>query len=223
MTSGKDQSAKADGGKGDPTLLQRDFAPALYLVQRALDYGLIKYERGSWRKVEHERWDAAQRRHQQKLDMFEGKDDESDLPHRAHQIAGLIIMFQLEIEKAAKEMDKSVLDVATILGEFKHPPQDHKGIAPNLVHSLDAVMCNEIREAVEAAIPVKPGRRKRWINVRDAKIGDWVCANRNFMSTLGPPIVIHGKQYKVKRVSGDNVLFSDERGMLCWLGKSFFH
>ncbi|ASV44560.1 hypothetical protein HOR96_gp10 [Agrobacterium phage Atu_ph02] len=209
MTSGKDRQAKADGGKGDPTLLQRDFAPALYLVQRALDYGLIKYERGSWRKVEHERWDAAQRRHQQKLDMFEGKDDESDLPHRAHQIAGLIIMFQLEVEKAAKEMGKSVLEVATILGEFKPPPQDHKAV----------------HEAVDAAIPkMKTSGRKRWTNVRDAEVGDWVRAKSNYRSPVHEKhILFSGKEYKVLATGPWSIMAKDERGTRVWFDKAYFY
>lgn len=115
----KDQSAKADAGKGDPSLLQKDMAPALYLVQRVLDYGLIKYSRGSWQKVEWDRWDAAQRRHQQAIDLGEELDEESGLPHRAHIIAGQIIMLMHEHGLEGTVPIKE-------LGQFNTPPQDHK-------------------------------------------------------------------------------------------------
>jgi hypothetical protein len=116
--AGHDQVAKADGGKTNPVLLQKDMAAALYLIQRVLDYGCLKYDRGSWKQVELERWDSAQRRHQQKLDLGERDDDESGMLHRAHQCAGLIIMLSHEI-KGMNIME---------LGRFKEPPQEHKQI-----------------------------------------------------------------------------------------------
>ena len=115
-----DQKNKADAGKTHPLLLQKDCARALYLIQRVLDYGLEKYARKSWQEVPDESWDDAQRRHQQKIDLGEQLDDESNLPHRAHQIAGLILLFSHELG-----LDLSFQDIIAA-GKFNPPPQDHK-------------------------------------------------------------------------------------------------
>lgn len=110
------QADKADAGKTNPLLLHKDLARALHVVQRVLDYGLIKYSRGSWQNVEEEAWDAAARRHAQAIDLGEHLDQESGLHHRAHQIAGLLIMLEKEVRaNPDKRYD-----------EFKQPPQDHK-------------------------------------------------------------------------------------------------
>lgn len=119
-----DQRNKADAGKTHPLLLQKDCAPALYLIQRVLDYGLEKYDHKSWHKVPDESWDDAQRRHQQKIDLGEQFDDESGLPHRAHQIAGLILLFSHELG-----LDVTFEDILAA-GRFNAPPQDHKAEAP---------------------------------------------------------------------------------------------
>lgn len=112
-----DQRAKADGGKLDPTLLNNDFVDALESVNAIYQYGMIKYERGSWSKVEYKRWDAAVQRHQRKIAQGITIDDESGLPHLAHVTAGLLIMLQMEYDAG-----KLGLDITT----FKQPPQDHK-------------------------------------------------------------------------------------------------
>lgn len=160
----KDQAAKADANKTDPTLLQRDFAPALYLIQRVLDYGREKYDRGSWKKVELDRWDAAQRRHQQEIDFKQPADEESGLPHRAHQIAGLIIMFQLELNKGAQAAHCSPEQIAKLLGQFNPPPQDHKG-QPTPLEYTEAELRRGIDDLMEVvAVPVasaQPGHRIR--------------------------------------------------------------
>ncbi|QIG67198.1 hypothetical protein [Rhizobium phage RHEph15] len=114
----RDQRAKADGGKTQPGLLLKDMAPAVYLVNRVLDYGMEKYARGSWRNVEHDRWDEAQRRHQQAIDMGERNDAESGMLHRAHQIAGLIIMLMHELDTYPENIQ--------VLGTYNPPPQEHK-------------------------------------------------------------------------------------------------
>lgn len=110
------QADKADAGKTNPLILHKDLAKALLVVQRVLDYGLQKYERKSWVRVEHDAWDAAARRHLQQLDLGEILDDESGLHHRAHAIAGQIIMLQKEIE------DSLGVDWLS----YNKPPQDHK-------------------------------------------------------------------------------------------------
>lgn len=124
----RDQKAKADAGKTQPVLLQKDMAAALYLVQRVLDFGESKYDRKSWQNVELDRWDDAHRRHQQQLDLGELFDRESGLLHRAHQITGLIIMLQLEVENM---LNNSVDPTKALekLGKFKPAPQTHKQVA----------------------------------------------------------------------------------------------
>lgn len=181
----KDQAAKADANKTDPTLLQRDFAPALYLIQRVLDYGAQKYARGSWKKVEQERWDAAQRRHQQELDFKQPADEESGLPHRAHQIAGLIIMFQHEINKGAEAMHCTPEQVAKLLGQFNPPPQDHKG-HPTPAEYTEAELRRGIDDLMEVvAVPVA-----------HAKTGDRIRAN--VIGRMQTPFGLeHGNVYEI--------------------------
>ncbi len=121
----RNQVAKADAGKTQPVLLHKDISAALYLVQRVLDFGENKYSRKSWQNVELDRWDDAHRRHQQLLDLGEMFDRESGMLHRAHQITGLIIMLQLEVENM---LNNSVDPVKALekLGRFKPAPQGHK-------------------------------------------------------------------------------------------------
>lgn len=125
----KDQTAKADGGKSRPSLLQKDFALALRTIQAVFDYGEQKYSHLSWRGVENERWDDAQRRHQQEIDLSGyslNTDHESNLLHRSHQIAGLIVMLQRDLEEAALAGAR-----VSAYFEFNPPPQDHKKGIPN--------------------------------------------------------------------------------------------
>lgn len=198
-----DQKAKADGGKTHPILLQKDMAAALYLVQRVLDYGCEKYERRAWHKVDDERWDDAQRRHQQMQDMNEQFDHESGLPHRAHQIAGLIILFMHELGT-----DISAEDVIK-MGKYKPPPQDHKATEP-------PVPC-----AVVAPPPVDAGRKARWLPVKLAKAGDHVCAREGYKDNIGP-LLMAGVRYKVKATEKDLVLVENERGIKSWYAKDRF-
>lgn len=181
----KDQAAKADANKTDPTLLQRDFAPALYLIQRVLDYGREKYARGSWKKVDLDRWDAAQRRHQQEIDFKQPADEESGLPHRAHQIAGLIIMFQLEINKGAQAAHCSPEQIAKLLGQFNPPPQDHKG-QPTPEEYTEDELRRGIDDLMEAAVPIA-----------HAHTGDRVRANVTERRITAPFGLEHGALYKV--------------------------
>lgn len=111
-----DQTIKADGGKTNPLLLEVDCGKALAVVNRVLDYGAVKYERGAWKQVVKERYDAAARRHRRARDCGENFDEESGLAHLAHEITSLLFQLQMEIE------EWSGTDWLT----FNDPPQDHK-------------------------------------------------------------------------------------------------
>lgn len=125
-----DQEFKADAGKSDPTLFDLGFPLAREFVQATLDYGAIKYEAHSWRKVPgaFERYAKAGARHRQQrmiAQMYDKKfgfiapDHESGLPHIAHELFNL--MAQIELFIAANP----ALDFKGML-TFNQPPQDHK-------------------------------------------------------------------------------------------------
>jgi Domain of unknown function (DUF5664) len=200
MSDVKDQTAKADGGKTDPTLLQKDFAAALALVQRVLDYGAEKYSRGSWQNVDLERWDAAQRRHQQKLDLNEAYDEESGLPHRAHQIAGLIIMFQIELGLAAKATSLSELETIAVLGKYNPPPQEHKTNAS--VRS--APTTNEDPDWMLTAPPARKCGVHATTGVAYANIGDWVLC-KSEVACGHKLLITAGTAYKILELRGDYI------------------
>ena len=115
-----DQRAKADAGKSDPLLLEADMPRALAIINRVLDYGLIKYERKAWLQVAKERWDAACGRHRRSRYLGEDFDRESGLLHMAHEAAGLIIQIELFV-KANPQYDYLT---------FKQPPTAHKDLPP---------------------------------------------------------------------------------------------
>ncbi len=116
-----DQEFKADGGKPNPTLLEVGCTRALRAVQATLDYGNIKYEAHSWKKVPdgEARYDAAARRHRIARDMGELQDEESWLPHLAHEIVNNLFLLEMMIlarpNKAYTRFNPE-------------PPQDHKEI-----------------------------------------------------------------------------------------------
>jgi len=114
-----DQEFKADGGKPDPTLLEIGCAKALRSVQATLDYGRIKYEPHSWKKVPDgiARYDAAARRHRIARDIGESHDWESWLPHLAHEIINNLFLLELMIQR----------DPRCTWAKFNpNPPTDHK-------------------------------------------------------------------------------------------------
>lgn len=123
------QQLKADGGKARPDLLSVGMARALRMVQATMEYGAIKYEAHSWRNVDDgiARYLAAAERHRQErmLENVDGEhlvleptDDESGLPHIAHEVFCLLAIMEL----AYNDLGLSISDVAT----FKQPPLDHK-------------------------------------------------------------------------------------------------
>ena len=121
----KDQQFKADGGKTNPLLLEVGMAKALAAVNRTLDYGAIKYEAHSWMNVPDaiNRYDAAARRHRNLRDQGQFTDYESGLPHIAHEIVCMLMVFELQIKR----------DPGWDIHEFNDPPQDHKDAIESVV------------------------------------------------------------------------------------------
>ena len=123
-----EQLFKADAGKRRPSLIQVGFAKAIRLVQATMEYGGIKYEAHSWRRVPDAKtryFEAAERHRQDRMlwlqqrpdDHTGAKDDESGLPHIAHEIFNLMALMELCID------DRQDIEA---LAAFKQPPQDHK-------------------------------------------------------------------------------------------------
>lgn len=130
-----DQQFKADAGKAQPDLLEMGFARALRLVQATLEYGAIKYEAHSWRFVPDgmKRYNRAGRRHRQERDLvakpeqdfyavLEACDEESGLPHIAHEIFNLLCMVELDLQDHP-EPDRLM---ESLLNNMKQPPLGHK-------------------------------------------------------------------------------------------------
>lgn len=125
-----DQKFKADAGKPDHSLLECGFPIALAFVQATLDYGAKKYEAHSWRKVPDasSRYDKAARRHRVLRDRSQNivrepnilaKDDESGLPHIAHELFNLMAQIELVFQDRP---DLNPWDYTVA----KEPPQEHK-------------------------------------------------------------------------------------------------
>ncbi len=113
------QEFKADAGKPNPTLLEKGCPKAIAVVQATLDYGNLKYEAHSWKKVPDgvERYDAAARRHRNLRDQGETHDVESWLPHIAHEIINNLFLLEMMIEA----------DPGCQWKTFNpNPPQSHK-------------------------------------------------------------------------------------------------
>lgn len=193
MTTNKNQAAKADAGKSQPLLLHKDMARALYLVQRILDYGEQKYSRLSWENVEYDRWDDAQRRHGQEIDLHGplSDDEESGMLHRAHQIAGLIIMLSLDISKM------SISDIKE-LGKFNPPPQDHKAKPDDKRNTYVRVADARVGDRVLYSYPMD-------------------------VSLVASEYLSLHKTYKVKEVGRGQVLLQGECGPVHWFPNHLFY
>jgi len=140
-----DQKFKADAGKAMPDLLEMGFPRALRLVQATLEYGAQKYEAHSWRKVPDAmaRYNRAGRRHRQDRDLvarpedkfyavLEACDNESGIPHIAHEIFNLLCMIELDIQ----EYEQGGGDVTSLMAKltaFKPPPTAHKELVASKV------------------------------------------------------------------------------------------
>lgn len=123
-----EQLFKADAGKRRPSLIQVGFAKAIRLVQAAMEYGGIKYEAHSWRKVPDAKaryLEAAERHRQDRMlwlqdhpaDHIGAVDHESGLPHIAHEVFNLMALMEL-----CMPPDTDLEAIAA----FNPPPLDHK-------------------------------------------------------------------------------------------------
>lgn len=90
-----DQTAKADSGKLDYTLVPTELIRAVAAIRQ---YGVEKYKtRDNWRKVEIERYRAAAYRHWLSyLDEPCGMDKESGLPHLWHCACNISFLIAME-------------------------------------------------------------------------------------------------------------------------------
>lgn len=97
-----DQSAKADAGKLELTLVPTGIIRAIAKVRM---YGTAKYkERDNWKKVSAQRYrDAAYRHFLSYIDDPNGKDSESGLPHLWHLACNIAFLIELEKESENEE------------------------------------------------------------------------------------------------------------------------
>lgn len=95
-----DQTAKADAGKLQLTLVPRQI---IREIARIRMYGNEKYPEGgpdNWRKVSPQRYrDAAYRHWLAYLDNPDGVDPESGLPHLSHLACNIAFLMELEEPK----------------------------------------------------------------------------------------------------------------------------
>ena len=91
------QTAKADAGKAQLTLVPRRI---IWAIARVREYGCKKYPEGgvdNWKQVEKERYRDAMMRHMlQYLDDPDGVDKESGLPHLWHLATNCAFLCEME-------------------------------------------------------------------------------------------------------------------------------
>lgn len=102
------QEAKKDYGKPMLSLVPTEI---LEDVAKVLMFGLIKYTKDSWKKVEKERYkDACYRHWIAYLNDPHGNDEESGLPHLYHVATNIAFLCHLEKdnfkEEGSNEMSK---------------------------------------------------------------------------------------------------------------------
>ncbi len=100
-----DQSAKADAGKLQLTLVPRQIIRCIAVIRM---YGNRKYhDPENWRQVSKERYrDAAFRHFLAYLDDPRGKDAESGLPHLWHLACNIAFLCEMEEFKDEGAVDK---------------------------------------------------------------------------------------------------------------------
>ena len=126
------QRTKTSVGKARPDLLEEGFPHALRLVQAVLEYGALKYRDHGWRDVPDAcmHYSRAARRHRQARDLvldhrrgycavYEAHDEESGLPHIAHEITNLLIVLEAGLLSAPEP--NALLQ--RLLDKTKEPPR----------------------------------------------------------------------------------------------------
>lgn len=93
-SDGNDQSAKADAGKPDLTLVPPQI---LFEIEKVRAYGTAKYgDRDNWKKVSLERyWQATLRHVLASWSDVGSVDPESGLKHIAHAACNLAFIFEI--------------------------------------------------------------------------------------------------------------------------------
>ena len=102
------ENKKLGESKTRPDLLECDFVDALELVAKVLAFGKKKRGRYHWISQPPDLYNQASRRHRicrdkdsnfpRSCDVLSSQDEESGLPHIAHEIANLIIVLQKAIQ-----------------------------------------------------------------------------------------------------------------------------
>ena len=101
-----DQTAKADAGKLDLTLVPRQI---IWDIAEVRMYGNQKYgDPDNWKQVEPERYRAAAFRHfLAYLDNPSGKDEESGLSHLAHLACNIAFLCEMEKQRRSSLIDRA--------------------------------------------------------------------------------------------------------------------
>lgn len=128
------QKFKADKDKARPDLLEEGFPRALRLVQATLEYGAKKYKDHGWVDVPDAlvRYSRAARRHRQARDLVsdprrrffaicDAFDEESGLPHIAHEIVNLLIVLELEL-RSVETPNRYLQDLLDLMNDPPHEP-----------------------------------------------------------------------------------------------------
>ena len=98
ITDTKNQSAKADAGKPDLSLVPKQI---IYEIEKVRRYGTQKYkDKDNWKKVELERYHQALLRHTLAIwNDIGARDKESDLLHLAHIACNVAFILELMNDK----------------------------------------------------------------------------------------------------------------------------
>lgn len=125
-TKVQNQVFKADGGKVRPSLLFEGMPKSLMLIIAVLEYGAVKYEPHSHKRVDPQRYTEAKLRHM--MEIFLGYHDidiESGLMHEAHELTCALFVLEQKLDKLTEQEFRELL-------KFNQPPTEHK-IAAELV------------------------------------------------------------------------------------------
>lgn len=103
---GADQSAKADAGKPDLTLVPLKI---IWDIAKVREFGTQKYkDPDNWKRVKIERYRAAAFRHFLRyLDDPHGYDEESGLPHLAHLATNISFLCAMETYESRTTTEKT--------------------------------------------------------------------------------------------------------------------